>query len=228
MIENKKFLEDLKFDEIQIQRGLEKVNSDLKKYMEENILPEYKLNDKGHNIEHIQYVLKRAFEISGKYDINSDILYTCICFHDIACHINRDEHEVLSAKRALYDAFLNKYFSNEEIQIIGNAIEDHRASLEYVPRNIYGKILSSADRKVEIKVYLISSISFIKKKISEISMGESIEHSYQFAIKKFGVNGYAVNKSYVEDWKYKKFLNDIQYLIDNKKQFIELASDVYH
>lgn len=56
---------------------------------------------------------------------------------------------------------------------------------------------------------------------------EPIERSYQFAIKKFGKNGYAINKSYVEDLKYKKFLEDIQYLIDNKKLFVGLASWVY-
>ena len=228
MIENKKFLEDLKFDEEQIQKGIGKVNGNLKRYIEENILPEYKQNDKGHDIEHIQYVLKRAFEISGRYDINSDILYTCVSFHDIACHINREQHEILSAKRALEDEFLNKYFTDKELETICNAITDHRASLEYVPRNIYGKILSSADRKVEIKVYLVSSLSFTKRKNPEISKSECIEYSYQFAIKKFGVNGYAVNKSYVDDWKYKKFLSDIQYLINKKAQFIEIASEVYN
>lgn len=227
-MENKDFFEDLEFNEEKIQKEIDNVNNNLKKYIEENILPEYNLNDKGHDIEHIHYVLKRAFEISDEYNINNDILYTCVCFHDIACHINRKQHEVLSAKRALEDDFLNKYFNNEELEVISNAIEDHRASLEYVPRNIYGKILSSADRKVEVKLYLISSLSFINKNTPEISKGESIEYSYKFAIKKFGVNGYAINKSYVNDWKYQNFLNDIQYLIDNKNQFYEIASKIYN
>ena len=227
MIKNKDFLEELKFNEKQIQKELSKVNNNLKKYIEEKILPEYDLNDKGHNIEHIQYVLKRAFEISNKYDINNDILYTAVCFHDVACHIDREQHEILSAKKANEDKFLNEYFSREELETICNAIEDHRASLEYEPRNIYGKILSSADRKVEIKVYLISSMSYEKKKNPKLSKEENIEYSYQFAIKKYGTNGYATNKSYVDDEKYKEFLSDIQYLIDNKGQFIEIAGKVY-
>ena len=32
---------------------------------------------------------------------------------------------------------------------------------------------------------------------------------------------------YVNDYKYEKFLMDIQYLIDNKKEFEKLASIVY-
>ena len=114
-----------------------------------------------------------------------------------------------------------------EMKTIKEAIEDHRASLEYVPRNIYGKILSSADRKVEVKQYLIASISYEKKKNPKINRGELIEKSYQFAIKKFGKDGYAINKSYINDFKYTKFLKDIQYLIDHKQIFTELADIIY-
>ena len=55
-----------------------------------------------------------------------------------------------------------------EMKTIRETIEDHRASLEYIPRNIYGKILSSADRKVEVKQYLIASISYEKRKIQKL------------------------------------------------------------
>ena len=222
-----KFLEDISFDEEKIVKGIEMVNLKLKQYIQNNILPEYTLNDRGHNIEHINYVLKRAFEIVGEYEINYNILYTCVCFHDIACHIDRSNHEILSAKRASDDRFLNNFFNIKEIQIIKEAIEDHRASLESIPRNIYGKILSSADRKVEVKQYLIASISYTKKKNMTISKDTAIEKSYQFAIEKFGKNGYAIDKNYVDDFKYKKFLVDIQYLIENKKLFIKLASIIY-
>ena len=227
-MENKDFLKDLKFDILKIEEKIKNVDGNLKQYIEKNILPEYDLNDKGHNAEHIRYVLKRAFElVDDEYHINNDILYTCVCFHDVACHIDRENHETLSAKRAREDKFLNNFFNAEEMKTISEAIEDHRASLEYIPRNIYGKILSSADRKVEVKQYLISSISFGKKNNPEISKNDSIEKSYEFAIKKFGKSGYAINKSYVEDLKYQKFLEDIQYLIDNKNLFIKLASEIY-
>lgn len=227
MKEIEKFLNDLNFDEEKVNKGINKVNAKLKQYIDEKILPEYELNDGGHNSEHVKYVLKRAFELADGYEINYDILYTCVCFHDVACHIDRDNHEVLSAQRAYEDDFLNGFFSIIEMKKIKEAIEDYRASLEYIPRNIYGKILSSADRKVEVKQYLIASISYGKKKNPEIDKNESIERSYEFAIKKFGKNGYAVNKSYVDDLKYKKFLENIQYLIDNKELFIELAELIY-
>lgn len=220
-------LNNIIFDEFKIKTNLNKVNNNLKKYIYDNILPLYHLNDDGHNNNHVEYVLKRALEFDETKKVNLDILFTCVCYHDIACHINREEHELLSAKMAREDDFLNKYFSAKDLNIISEAIEDHRASLETVPRNIYGKILSSADRKIEIKEYLISSISFEKRKYPNNSKEQIIEASYEFAIKKFGENGYAIDKMYIDDQRYKKYLLDIQYLINNKEKFIEIADIVF-
>ena len=198
---------------------MKRINEKLKKYIEENILKEYDMNDKGHDIEHIKFVLNRAEELSENYELNHDMLYTIVCFHDIACHIDRENHEILSAKRLYEDKKIREFFTLEEIEIMKEAIEDHRASLEYVPRNIYGKILSSADRKIDVETYLKSSIGFDLKENKKLTEQELIERSYNFAIKKFGKNGYAVKKMYVKDKKYENFLKEIQYLIDNKKEF---------
>ena len=202
------------------------INQDLKKYIEATIFPEYELNDKGHNLVHINNVLSRAFEISKKYEVDDDMLYAIVCYHDIACHIDRETHEILSAKRLYEDEMLKRFFSVEEIEIMHDAVEDHRSSLEYIPRNIYGKILSSADRKVDIDDYMRSSMGFQKKKEPNSTDEELIEHSYTFAIKKFGKNGYAVKKFYVEDERYEKFLKELQDLIDDRPAFEERAKRV--
>ena len=49
MKEINRFLDDLNFDEIKINRKINKVNNELKQYIEGKILPEYELNDGGHN-----------------------------------------------------------------------------------------------------------------------------------------------------------------------------------
>lgn len=223
-----KFLKDIEFDNGYINSCINKVDNKLKEYITNKILPEYDLNDEGHNKNHIEFVLKRAFELSKNYNINYNILYTSVSFHDIACHINREEHEILSADIAYKDEFLNKFFNKEELTIIREAIEDHRASSDKIPRNIYGKILSSADRKVDVKTYLISSLFFQVTDISNLDMNEAIEQSYNHAIKKFGKNGYATNKFYVDDKRYKDFLANLQYLIDNKDEFYKLAEIVFN
>ena len=45
-------------------------------------------------------------------------------------------------------------------------------------------------------------------RLKSCGKNESIERSYKFANKKFGKNGYAINKSYVENLKYKKFFTN--------------------
>lgn len=206
---------------------MNRVNKDLKKYIESNILKEYQLNDIGHGIKHINFVLDRAFELSENYEIDYNMLYTVVCFHDIACHINREEHEILSAKRLFDDKYLKSFFKEEEMVLMKEAVEDHRASLEYIPRNIYGKILSSADRKIGVDEYLNTSIGFEIKRDNKIKCEDAIEKSYAFAIKKFGKDGYAITKMYVKDKKYEEFLNEIQQLIDKKEEFIRRASEIY-
>lgn len=134
----------------------------------------------------------------------------------------------MSADIAYKDEFLNKFFTKEELTIIKEAIEDHRASSNKIPRNIYGKILSSADRKVDVKTYLISSLFFGVTDISNLDMNKAIEQSYNHAIKKFGKNGYATNKFYVDDKRYKEFLTNLQNLIDNKDEFYKLAEIVFN
>ena len=202
------------------------INQDLKEYIESTIFPEYELNDKGHNLVHINKVLDRSFEISKNYEVDENMLYAVVCYHDIACHIDREIHEILSAERLYKDSKLKQFFSDEQIEMMRDAVADHRASSDYEPRSIYGKILSSADRKVDIEDFMRASMGFQKSKEPNSTDDELIEHSYLIAIKKFGKNGYAVKKFYVEDEKYEKFLNELQDLIDNKPEFIKRAKIV--
>ena len=75
------------------------VKQQLTKYVEEKILPIYDKNDSGHGIEHIKYVIKRSFEFANQFEnIDLNMVYAIASFHDLAHHIDKDNHEVLSAK----------------------------------------------------------------------------------------------------------------------------------
>ena len=137
----------------------------LKKYIEETIFPEYQKNEKAHGIEHIQYVIARSFEIveENALDVNSNMVYTIAAYHDIGHHINDEKHEEISAKMMYKDKKLSSFFSEEERKIMKEAIEDHRASAKKEPRNIYGKIVSSADRNTTVEQCLERSYVYGKK-----------------------------------------------------------------
>lgn len=197
------------------------VTKDLRDYIETNIFKIYDLNGKAHDINHIKYVLERAFEISKQYEseINYDILYTAVSYHDIGDHIDRKTHEIISAKWMMDDENLNSFFTIEQKNIIKEAIEDHRSSNKKIPRNIYGKILASADKNIDINVFLQRTCAFGLAHYKELTPEQQIDRAYEHAVNKYGENGYAITKFYVKDDKYSKYPNDLQRLIENKEEF---------
>ena len=131
------------------------INKGLKKYIEEYILPQYENNDKGHGPSHIEYVTERCFKFASQFsNINKDMLYAIASFHDIAHHIDKARHEILSAEIFYKDEEMKRFFTDDERLIIKQAIEDHRASAESEPRSDYGKIISSADRSTDVEDFL--------------------------------------------------------------------------
>ena len=74
------------------------VNEELKRYIEQNIFPRYKLNDKGHQIEHINYVINRCYKLSKNMDIDNNMLYVIAAYHDIGYYVDYKNHEKVSAQ----------------------------------------------------------------------------------------------------------------------------------
>ena len=129
------------------------VSNNLKEYIHNNIIPKYDNNFIGDGRQRIQYVIDRSEELikQNNLSINSNILYTAICYHDIRFDNEEVNHEVKSANYMYEDAFLKEFFSDNELIMIKEAIEDQRANNNGEPRNIYGKILSSASRNCSIE-----------------------------------------------------------------------------
>lgn len=199
---------------------MKKINTELKKYIEENIFPEYNKNDCGHGIEHIKYVINRSLKFADEVDnIDYDMVYTIAAYHDIAHHIDAKHHEELGAKILIEDNNLRKFFTVDEIKTMSEAVYDHRASLEGEPRSIYGKIVSSADRNTLVNVPLKRTYLYRVEHNPNDTLDKIIEESRQHIIDKFGKKGYATEKMYFEDLDYKKFLEDISVLAENKDEF---------
>lgn len=196
------------------------INSDLKDYIEENIFPEYSKNEPAHNIDHIKYVINRSFKFAYTLsNINYNMVYTIAAYHDIGHHIDSKKHEIISGEIMSKDENLKRFFSEEELKIIKEAIEDHRASAEHEPRSIYGKIVSTADRNNTVEACLRRSYTYGKKLEPNFTDEELFERAYKHLKLKFGENGYA--KFFFKDEEYEKFLTDIRALLSDKNSFIE-------
>ena len=201
-----------------------KINNKLKQYIEENVFPEYKKNDQGHDLEHIKYVINRSIKFADTVEnINYDIVYTVASYHDIGHHINPKLHEIISAEIMYKDDNLKEYFSDEERLIIKEAIEDHRASSDHEPRSIYGKIVSTADRNNTVEACLRRSYTYGKRLEPTATDEELFERAYKHLNLKFGEGGYA--KFFFKDEEYEKFLHDIRELLADKSNFIKTQRD---
>ena len=194
------------------------MNEKLIEYIENNIFPEYSKNDNGHGIEHIKYVINRCMRFAEQFDnIDLDLLYTIAVFHDIAHHINKKNHEKLSAEIFLKNDDMKSFFTEEERNIIKEGIEDHRASSDSVPRSDYGKIISSADRSTDVDEFLKRTHAYTLKHQPKCTVEEMIERAYNHTKDKYGNDGYA--KHYVVDKEYDEFKNEIINLLNNKEEF---------
>ena len=92
---------------------MKRINKKLKEYIEQEILPVYEKNDAGHGIEHIQYVVTRSLKFAEQFpDINLDMVYAIASFHDIAHYIDKDNHEVLSAKMFYENNKMKDFFDD--------------------------------------------------------------------------------------------------------------------
>ena len=106
------------------------INKDLKAYIENNIFKEYSKNEEAHGLNHIKFVIKRSLDLSKDKDLDINMIYTIAAYHDIGHHIDAKNHEAVSAKILLEDENLKKFFNEEEIILMKEAVEDHRASLK--------------------------------------------------------------------------------------------------
>ncbi len=133
--------------------------------------------------------------------------------------IDVNNHEKISANILKEDKNLKNFFTEEEIKIMAEAVFDHRASMKGNPKSIYGKIVSSADRNMLIENTLKRTYNYRMKHNPSDTIEQIIEEARQHIISKFGKQGYASKKMYFEDLDYKKFLEDISILANNKEEF---------
>ncbi len=199
------------------------INPELKNYIETQIFPSYEKNDAGHDLTHIQYVIERSLLFSKEAmeveDINLDMVYTIAAYHDIGHFLDAKHHEKVSAEMFLKDETMKKFFTEEQRKVMAEAIFDHRASKESHPRNIYGKIVSSADRNTDIHTALKRTYAYYLKHLGKGSLGNIIEEARKHLIQKFGENGYANFKMYFQDDAYQAFLDDIKRMTSDEKLF---------
>lgn len=116
-------------------------------YIETAIIPRYKEFDKAHNLSHVRTVIEESLALARQYpEADERLAYVIAAYHDTGLCRDRATHHLVSGEILMVDDTLRQWFSDTEILLMKEAVEDHRASTDHEPRSIYGKIVAEADR----------------------------------------------------------------------------------
>lgn len=162
----------------------------LKEYIESEIIPRYDNFDGAHRRDHVRSVIGQSQELSKYYDVNPEILYAAAAYHDLGLCEGREKHHLVSGRIIREDKTLLNWFSVEEIEVIAEAAEDHRASNETPPRSIYGKIIAESDRLIDPETVIRRTVQYGFAHYPQMNREQMWERTLTHLQKKYGYGGY--------------------------------------
>lgn len=166
------------------------ISLDLMEFVETSVLPRYTQFDKAHNLTHVTRVINRSIEIAKKIGADINMAYAIAAYHDLGLEGPRAIHHITSGKILMADARLKRWFSPEQIKIMKEAVEDHRASASHAPRSIYGKIVAEADRDMEPEMVFRRTIEFGLDHYPDMNREQHWERFLTHMDNKYSTNGY--------------------------------------
>ncbi len=126
-----------------------RIPESLRTYIEARILPRYDGFDAAHRRDHAEMVIRQSLEIAAARDVREDMVYVAAAYHDTGLAEDRKTHHLVSGRIVRTDTRLREWFTEQEIEVMACAVEDHRASSDHAPRSIYGRIVAEADRFID-------------------------------------------------------------------------------
>lgn len=201
------------------------VDLTLMEFVEKQILPRYTAFGESHGLYHVTRVIKNSLELARMLGADINMTYTIAAYHDLGMEGPRAIHHITSGKILTADARLKKWFSPEQIKIMREAVEDHRASASHAPRSIYGKIVAEADRDIDIDTVFTRAIQY------GIEHDPGKDKEWQFKRfdshmeEKYSNNGYI--KLWIPHSPNEKKLKELRDIIVNKELLRQYFDKIY-
>ena len=202
------------------------LTSELIDYIDAEVLPRYNAFDKAHNRKHAITVLVKSVQLAQHYDVSTAMVYTIAAFHDLGLVEGREHHHTASARIIREDKRLKELFTAEEIEIMADAVEDHRASSSKPPRTIYGKIVAEADRIIDSTTIMTRTIQYGLSHYPELSEEGHIERAVAHIKEKYGEGGYM--KLWIPESDNADRLKEFRTLIKDEQQLIVRLQQIYN
>ena len=198
---------------------------DLVEFVETQILPQYADFDRAHNLEHVTRVIRRSLEMVKMTGADINMAYVIAAYHDLGMSGPRAIHHLTGGKLLANDARLKKWFTKEQIKIMKEAVEDHRASASHAPRSLYGKIVAEADRDISVDIVIRRTIQYGLGNYPELDKEGHWKRFKQHLDEKYSVNGYI--RLWLPHSSNEQSLNELRELIANPQQLRERFEQVF-
>lgn len=188
-------------------------------FVERNILPRYADFDKAHNMEHVTSVIRRTLALAQHMGADEDMAYVIAAYHDLGLEGPRAVHHITSGKILQADRRLAKWFSPQQITIMKEAVEDHRASASHSPRSIYGRIVAEADRELKPETVFRRTVMFGLDHYPDMTKEEHWKRFSEHIHDKYSVSGYI--KLWIAGSQNEKDLAEIRRIIEAPSELKE-------
>lgn len=197
----------------------------LREYIENEILPRYSAFDKGHQRDHAESVIYESLVLAEAYGADKEMAYTIAAFHDLGLEKGRELHHIYSGEILMADSVLPQFFSKEQLLVMREAVEDHRASSKNAPRSIYGAIVAEADRHIDPETILRRTMQFGLKQNPEADFEWHFERAYQHMLEKYAEGGYM--RLWLNSKRNVEGLNALRAIIHDKEVLREICKRLF-
>ena len=212
---------------LSLQRMKEsKISPALQTYVEQQIIPRYAHFDKAHREEHVRMVIAQSMKLAAEMpELDRDMVYAIAAFHDLGLVNGREYHHIDSGKILAADEFIHTHFTPEQIAVMVEAVEDHRASNQSAPRSQYGLVVAEADRFIDPETIVRRTIQYSLAHYPELDREGHYRRSAQHIREKYGPEGYL--KIWIPWSDNAARLDRLRQLFADEPQFLRLFNRLY-
>ena len=197
----------------------------LQEYIEQQVLPRYAAFDKGHQRDHAESVIRESVKLAREHGVDEQMAYVIAAYHDLGLEQDREFHHIHSGEILMADEMLRQWFSEEQLQTMREAVEDHRASSKRPPRSIYGAIVAEADRQIDPNTILRRALQYGLKQNPVRDFEWHFERAYQHALDKYAEGGYM--HLWLNSERNVQGLNNLRAIIADKERMREICREIW-
>lgn len=187
----------------------------LKQYIEQEILPRYDHFDSAHRRDHAEQVMHESLRLATLHGAREELAYTIAAYHDTGLVAGRELHHIHSGEMIRADQRLREWFTEEEIALMAEAAEDHRASSDHAPRTIYGQIVAEADRTIEPLMILRRTVQYGLTHYPSLTREEHYNRFLGHLLEKYAEGGYL--RLWIADPEKEQRLGELRALIRDRE-----------